>query len=226
MNRYIDKEIESVFSNIFHLGSLTEKALSDSAWALAKRGEARELARSVIDGDDKIDDLASEINRASFGLIARHQPVALDLRALEAAIRIALDLERIADLAVNIARIASLPGADAHSPEKLKSMSEFALKMLAGAMSALGKKDASAAEKIFAMDDELDDMENEVFSGLMDAVIESNSLTRGTYDLITVARLLERAGDHVTNICEQVCYMASGRRVAASDYRRPKAETL
>lgn len=223
MNRYKDREIETIFSKVFQLGSLAEQALADAMWALANRDRA--LALKIREGDDTVDELAAEINAVSFATIARHQPVAFDLRALEAAIRMALDLERIADYAVNIARLAGRMETVVEPPEGLRVMGGLVLRMLGEAMRALRNRDLATAEAVFPLDDELDDREGEVFSLLLGRVIEKSELTNEVYGLISAARILERAGDHVTNICEQICYMVAGKRVKASSYRRPKAET-
>lgn len=220
MNRQKDREIESLFAKIYQLGALAEKAMSDAVWALAHQD--RETARNIVEGDDSVDDLALEINTLSFELIARYQPVASDLRALEACIRMALELERITDLAVGISRVTLDLDARIKSLKTIQPMGEKVVEMLNSAMLAFTKRDAAAAEKIFAMDDDVDDYENAAFTEIMEAVMEAPSLVSRGGKLITVPRLLERAGDHVTNLVEQICYMLVGRRVKATKYRRPK----
>jgi phosphate transport system protein len=219
MNRYKDQEMDSLFAKIYALGAHTERALRDAVWALAHYDG--EIARNIVEGDDSVDDLALEINTLSFELIARYQPVAFDLRALEACIRMALELERITDLAVGISRVTLDLDVKIRSLEIIQPMGERVVEMLNAAMSALTRRDVSAAEKIFAMDDDVDDYEDAAFTEIMEAVMETPSLVYSNSKLITVPRLLERAGDHVTNITEQICYMLVGRRVKASKYRRP-----
>jgi phosphate transport system protein len=222
MNRFKDKEIESLFDKIFELGSLAERALSDAVWALSHHD--KDLARRVLEGDDATDELALEINTLSFQTIARYQPVAYDLRALEACIRIALDLERIADLAVSVARVTLDLDARIRPLENLEPMGARVVEMLNLTMAALLRRDVRAAEKVFAMDDSVDDYEDGVFAELMETVMETPALAGGSNKLITVARVLERAGDHVTNIAEQICYMIAGNRVRAAKFRRARAE--
>ena len=220
MIRYKDKEMESLFAKIYHLGALAENAMRSAVWSLAHQD--RELARNIVEGDDSVDDLALEINTLSFELIARYQPVAFDLRALEACIRMALELERITDLAVGISRVTLDLDVKIRPLKIILPMGERVVEMLNAAMLAMTKRDMSAAEKIFVMDDDVDDYEGEAFREIMETVMEAPSLVSRSSKLITVPRLLERAGDHVTNITEQICYMLVGRRVKATKYRRPK----
>jgi phosphate transport system protein len=223
MERYRDTEIDELFSKLFELASLTQRALSDSVWALSHHDKA--LARKVKDGDDAIDELALRIDTDSFQIIARYQPVAMDLRSLEACIRIALDLERISDLAVSIARTTICLDTRIKPLLGLAPMGEKVITMLDTVMKALLERDPAIAVSVFPMDDEVDNMEDKVFSELLEVVTETRGVIQGTDRLLMVARFLERSGDHVTNISEQICYMLTGRRVRASDYRRPLADT-
>jgi len=220
MTRFKDQEIELLFAKIYQLGALAERAMRDAVWALSHQD--RELARSIVEGDDSVDDLALEINILSFELIARYQPVAFDLRALEACIRMALEMERITDLAVGISRVTLDLDVKIKPLKVIQPMGERVVEMLNAAMLALTKRDSSAAENIFVMDDDVDDYEGAAFTEIMEVVMAAPSLVSRSSKLITVPRLLERAGDHVTNITEQICYMLLGRRVKATKYRRPK----
>ena len=219
MERYRDTEMDELFSKLFELASLPQRALSDSVWALSHHDKA--LARKVKDGDDAIDELALTIDTESFQIIARYQPVAMDLRSLEACIRIALDLERISDLAVSIAKTTI--GLDVRIKPLLglAPMGEKVTEMLDSVMKSLLERDSAMAESVFPMDDEVDSLEDMVFKELLEVVTETRGVIQGADRLLMVARFLERAGDHVTNISEQICYMLTGRRVKASDFRRP-----
>ena len=222
MNRYKDQEIESLFGKVFQLGAMAERATRDAIWALSNKD--RDIARKLMDGDDAVDALALEINTVSFQLIARYQPVALDLRTLEACIRMALDLERIADLAASVARVTLDLDPRVKPFKNVQPMGERVIDMLNTAMTSLSNRDIYLAEKIFVMDDAVDDLEDVAFIEMMETIIENPSLASGGSKLITVPRLLERSGDHVTNIAEQICYMLVGRRVKSAEYRRPKPE--
>jgi phosphate transport system protein len=222
MYRFKDQEIESLFAKVFQLGAFAERAMRDAIWALTRQD--KELALKIMESDDAVDDLALEINTLSFQLIARYQPVAFDLRALEACIRMALDLERITDLAVGVARVTLDLDVKPKSLRNIQPMGERVVEMLNAAISALTRRDVSAAEKIFMMDDDVDDYEDAAFTEMMETVMETPSLAKNGSKLINVPRLLERAGDHVTNIAEQICYMLIGQRVKATEYRRPKPE--
>jgi phosphate transport system protein len=214
--------MESLFAKVFDLGGMAERAMSNAIWALSRQDKS--LAREVAEEDDLVDALALEINTVSFQLIARYQPVAFDLRALEACIRMALDLERITDLAVSIARVTLDLDVRIKALKNLHPMGERVIEMLNEAMSSLARRDAGMAERIFVMDDEVDDFEDAVFSELMEIVMHTPEVASGSNKLIMVARVLERAGDHVTNLAEQICYMLTGKRVKASEFRRPMGE--
>ena len=222
MNAFKERELESLMTKVFELGSMCEKALTNAIWALSHRD--KELARAVLNGDDAIDELAAEINVESFQMIARYQPVAFDLRALEACIRMALDLERISDLAATVAKTTITADTDMNMTPSLISMGERVVDMLNKALTALLKRDVELAKSIFAMDDMVDDYEDSVFADLMDIVKVDQDFMSSAGRLITAARVIERAGDHVTNMCEQICYMVTGRRIKATEYRRPKSE--
>ena len=226
MTKFKDREFDSLFAKIYQLGALAERAMRDAIWALAHQD--KDIARNIVEDDDSVDDLALEINALSFELIARYQPVAFDLRALEACIRMALELERITDLAVGISRVTLDLDTRMKPLKNIQPMGERVVDMLNGAMSALTNRDAEAAKEIFIMDDQVDDYEDVVFTEIMEAVKEIPSLQSRGSKLMAVPRILERAGDHVTNITEQICYMLTGRRVKATKYRRPKPgeETL
>ncbi|MDR1965364.1 MAG: phosphate signaling complex protein PhoU [Synergistaceae bacterium] len=222
MNSFKDKEIDSLFAHVFELGTMAERSMRDAVWSLSRQD--KNIARSVLEGDDDADALALEINKVSFQLIARYQPVAFDLRALEACIRMALDLERFTDLSVSVARVTLDLGTPIKPLENIQPMGEQVIRMLNTAMTALLKRDSILAKEVFAMDDEVDDFEDAAFAEVMRIAMDSPALAAGGNKLVNVARVLERAGDHVTNVAEQICYMLTGVRVRASEYRRPMKE--
>ena len=218
--KHMDGELQGVRDALFKMAVLAEKSVKDAVWALANRDTA--VAQSVLDGDDVIDELAHEIDTACFSLIARYQPVALDLREIAAMVHMVIDLERIGDLAGNIAKIGVQVPVLAKPLVDIPRMSELVIEMINLSMTAFLKRDVAPAHRAFAMDDLVDDLETQVFRELFVMMMENPSIMERANRLIMVSRILERAGDHATNLSEQACFVISGEKVKASQFRRAK----
>ena len=218
--RHMDEELQGVRDALFKMAVLAEKSVKDAVWALVNRDTA--VAQSVLDGDDAIDELAHEIDTACFFLIARYQPVALDLRQIAAMVHMVIDLERIGDLAGNIAKIGMQVPILAKPLVDIPRMSELVIEMINLSMTAFLKGDVAPAHKAFAMDDLVDDLETQVFRELFVMMMENPNIMERANRLIMVSRILERAGDHATNLSEQACFVISGEKVKASQFRRAK----
>jgi phosphate transport system protein len=169
--------------------------------------------RDVIDGDKPINDLQMDVDDRCFTLMALHQPVAIDLRFVVAATRISVDLERVGDLAVDIAEIAERYLA--HRPVKrlidLPRMSTIAEQMLRTALEAFLQRNASLAQSVLGQDDQLDDLRNQVFRELLTYMLGDPQTIEPGIDLILIARHLERIGDHATNIAEDAIFVTEAR---------------
>jgi phosphate transport system protein len=206
-----ERHLHELQDDVLILGSMVEKAISRSIEALKKRD--LELARQVIATDRQIDLKRYEIEAKCTELIVTQQPVASDLRIIMAVLYIIVDLERIADHAGGIAKIAILIGDE--PPLKplidIPRMAQKTIDMLHRSLDAFVKHDADAARQISAEDDEIDSLYDQVFRELLVFMMEDpRTVTRATR-LIWVAHNLERTADRVTNICERVVFTVTGK---------------
>jgi phosphate transport system protein len=206
-----ERHLHELQDDVLILGSMVEKAISRSIEALKKRD--LELARQVIAGDREIDLKRYEIEEKCTELIITQQPMASDLRIIIAVLYIIVDLERIADHAGGIAKIAIMIGDE--PPLKplidIPRMAQKAIDMLHRSLDAFVKHDADAARQISAEDDEIDSLYDQVFRELLVFMMEDpRTVTRATR-LIWVAHNLERTADRVTNICERVVFTVTGK---------------
>ena len=207
-HRLLDDELDSLRDKVLLLGGQTETALDQAMRALTNRDS--ELARNVLENDDKVDRLEVEIDRQCIDIIALRQPAAKDLRFVISVAKMAPILERIADHACNIARAA----IDLNNEPELAavadlgSMSEHALGMLRAALDAFTSSDAIAAREVIKSDARINDLYNYIFQKLIEMMgTEPGTATRNAR-LLFVAKHLERIGDYVTDICELTVYMA------------------
>jgi phosphate transport system protein len=169
-----------------------------------------ELARKVLEDDDRVDRLEVEIDRQCIDIIALRQPAARDLRFVISVAKMAPVLERIADHACNIARAAidlnNEP--ELNSVFDLKQMADHALLMLRAALDAFTKSDAVSARQVIASDSVINDLYNHVFHRLIEMMVTEPTTATRNARLIFIAKHLERIGDYVTDICELTVYMA------------------
>jgi phosphate transport system protein len=214
------KKLREIQDDILAMGSMVSKAISRSIEALKKRN--LELAQQVIDDDRKINHKRFEIEEKCVELIATQQPMASDLRIILAVLNILSEVERIGDYAEGIAKIAIMIGDE--PPLKplidIPRMAEQTVDMLRRSLDAFINRDAEAARKISTEDDTVDHLYDQVFRELLTFMAEDpKTITRATR-LIWVAHNLERAADRVTNICERVVFVVTGRmeEIGASKY--------
>ena len=209
----IQSGLVGINNHLVRMAFLAEEQIRDSIRALEEKNV--ELAEQVKSQDDIIDDLQRIIEDQSIKLIATQQPVASDLRALFTTIKIVTDVERMADYAVDIARIAILLKDEdiSHSIKELKKMTDLVCRMLRESIDAYTAKDEEQAYEITKMDDEVD-------NGLMNLVKflyhEADSAVENHFkvsQLNFIGKYLERIGDHATNICEWTIYIVSGEYV-------------
>jgi len=209
--RLIDDDLEALKSRLMRMGTLADERVQAAIEGLV--GGDQFQIRDVIDGDKPINDLQMEIDDRCFTLIALHQPVAVDLRFVVAATRICVDLERVGDLAVNIAETADRYLE--HRPVKrlidLPRMSTIAEGMLRTALEAFLQRDSSLAHSVLKRDDQLDDLKNQVFRELLTYMLGDPQTIEPGIDLILIARHLERVGDHATNIAEDAIFVTEAR---------------
>jgi phosphate transport system protein len=218
-----DTDLQDLARMVAEMGGLAEKEISDSVDALATRDS--ELARRVITIDAMIDALQHEIEDKAILTIARRQPMAVDLREIVSALRVANDLERIGDLAKNIGkRVIALNGE--FPPPKLirgvEHMAELVLSQLKDVLDAYGRRDVAKAVVVWKGDEEVDAMCTSLFRELLTYMMEDPRNISFCIHLMFCAKNIERMGDHATNIAETVHYMIEGRPIGEP---RPKGDT-
>jgi phosphate transport system protein len=217
-----EDELTGLGTKIAHMGGMAEEALALAIEALEKHDTA--LASRVIDGDAKIDRLEREIEEQAIVMIARRQPMALDLREIMVAIRIAAVLERAGDLAKNIAKRAFALDAETYPKSiiaGLTRMGRLALRQLKDVLDAYAQRDAVKALEVWGADQEVDDMYNSMFRELLTYMMEDPRNIGICTHLLFGAKNLERIGDHATNIAENVYYLVHGEPIEAE---RPKGD--
>lgn len=212
-----DGSLQELKEKLLIMSSLAEKVLHDSVESLKKMDES--LANEVIELDDKLDKLELEIDEFAIKLITTQQPVAKDLRKIVSAIKIASDLERIADLSVNIAKVTKrLKGQKLIKPLiDIPKMTETSQKMLRTSMDAYVNEDIQLAKQLAEMDDTIDHTYKLVLNELLEYMVKDSSLIDQGQQLGFVARYIERIADHITNIGESVIYLVSGERKILND---------
>jgi len=218
-----DSDLQDLARMVAEMGGLAEKQISDSVDALAKRDTG--LAQRVTQSDANIDALQHQIEDKAVLTIARRQPMAVDLREIVGALRVANDLERIGDLAKNIAkRVIALNGE--FPPAKLirgvEHMADLVLGQLKMVLDAYARRDVGKAMAVWRGDEGIDAMCTSVFRELLTYMMEDPRNITFCIHLMFCAKNIERMGDHATNIAETVHYMIEGRPIAET---RPKGDT-
>jgi len=219
MERHFERDLEELKERLLWMGSLAERAVHQSVQSVLDADE--KLARSVLDEEPVVNELQKEIDDRVVQLLALYQLMATDLRFVLAVSRINNDLERIADQAVNISqaalRVIRHPRVKPYVD--LPRMSEIAEEMVRDALNALVHKDLDLAKSVLGRDDEVDNLRDQIFRELLSYMMGDSAVVFPAFELILVAKNLERIGDHATNIAEDVIYM-----VAGSDVRHPAAD--
>jgi phosphate transport system protein len=206
-----DRDLEALGRKIAEMGGIAEKMLADSIDALVGLDES--VARAVVASDPRLDALQREIEESAVLTIAKRQPLAIDLREIIAAIRVSGDLERVGDLAKNIARrTQKLAGEPRLSRAMigLRHMGELAALYLKEVLDAYAQRDAERARAVWMRDAELDALEDSVFRDLLTFMMEDPRNISFCTHLLFCSKNIERAGDHATNIAETVYYLVTG----------------
>ncbi len=216
MSVHLQREIDDLKKHLLSICALAEEQVQLAVRAFIDRNA--ELARQVEAGDEEIDLREVEVEEDCLKVLALYQPVAIDLRLIVSALKINNDLERIGDLAVNIARkgaaIAALPPMEI--PFDLQAMSEKTQAMLRGSVDALVNMDVEGANAVSARDDEIDCMKHDLRRKVQELIRTDPSNVEFFLNLLAVSRNLERIADLASNIAEDVIYMAEGRIVRHS----------
>ena len=211
--RHFEQELEELKGRLLWMGSLAERAVHQSVQAILESNEM--LTQKVIKEEAAINELQLEIDERVMQLLALHQLMAVDLRFVLAATRINADLERIGDQAVNIAQAAQriLRHARVKPYIDLPRMTELAEGMVRDSLDSLVRKDVELAKAVLTRDDQVDQLRDQIFRELLTYMMENSSFVFPAFDLILVAKNLERVADHATNLAEDVIYMVAGRDV-------------
>jgi len=211
--RHFQEELDELKSRLLEMGGLAEDRLRLAVRGLVERDGT--LVEKVLIGDGAINQLHIDIDDRCFKLLALHQPMAVDLRAIVAAVKINTDLERVGDLAVNISEAARRYLQ--HPPVKelidIPRMAELAQDMLRDALDAFVRRDLNLAQHVLVQDDALDALKTAVFRDLLGYMLRDTPTIEPALDLILISRHLERIGDHATNVAEDVIFMVSARDV-------------
>jgi phosphate transport system protein len=217
-----DADLQELLRQVAEMGGLAERLIADSVSALTRRDV--ELAKRVVANDAAVDTLQHEIEEKSVLTIARRQPMAIDLREVVGALRVSNDLERIGDLAKNIAKRVTALSGDFH-PQKLirgvEHMSALVLAQIKRVLDAYAGRDLEAALAVWKGDEEIDAMCTSLFRELLTYMMEDPRNITFCIHLMFCAKNIERMGDHATNIAETVYYMVEGRTIAD---QRPKGD--
>jgi phosphate transport system protein len=216
------EELEQLKARLLEMGGLAEEEVRLAVRGLVERDNAN--IDQVILGDGPLNSLHIEIDNRCFMLLALHQPVAADLRTIVSAVKINTDLERVGDLAVNIAEAARRYAM--HPPVKrlidIPQMARIAQSMLRDALDSFVRQDTDLAEHVLNEDDKLDALKDQIFRELLTYMLQDPATIEPALDLILISRHLERIGDHATNVAEDVIFIVSAKDVRhhASDLGR------
>ena len=210
---HFQEELQQLKTRLLEMGGLAEDRVRSIVGALVDRNPA--TVDRVLAGDTPINQLHIEIDSRCFKLLALHQPMAVDLRAIVSAVKINTDLERVGDLAINIAE--AVKRYMRHPPVKelidIPRMADIAQRMLRDALDAYVRRDIALAQAVLNEDDELDALKTQVFRELLTFMLQDPATIEPALDLILISRHLERIGDHATNVAEDVIFMVSARDV-------------
>ena len=216
---HFQDELERLKTRLLEMGGLAEDRVRAALEGLVSRDMA--VINRVLGGDTPINQLHIEVDNRCFMLLALYQPMAVDLRAIVSAVKINTDLERVGDLAINIAE--AVTRYLKHPPVKelidIPRMARIAQSMLRDALDAYVRRDTVMAQAVLDQDDELDGLKTQVFRELLTYMLQDPAKIEPALDLILISRHLERIGDHATNVAEDVIFM-----VLAKDVRHHSGE--
>ncbi|OLC42058.1 MAG: phosphate transport system regulatory protein PhoU [Nitrospirae bacterium 13_1_40CM_4_62_6] len=211
MDRHFDEELKELKAKILRMGSLVESQIQGALRALTERDSA--LARRVIENDHGVNALDVEVDENCLRLLALHQPAARDLRFITTAMKISTELERMSDLAENIAeRAIELNEEPQLKPYiDLPRMGNWTLRMVKESLDSFVNQDAVLARKVCTDDDFVDDLTEQLFRELMSFMIENPQTISRAIRLTFIGKYIERIADHATNVAELVVYLVEGK---------------
>ena len=213
----LDKDLDELNQDILKMGGIIEQQIYEAVECLINKD--RDLAEKVIKRDDEVDELQQIIEDKSVRLVIRQQPIAKDLRTIFVGIKLVTDLERISDIAVNIARIANRIIDQQYIKPliDIPRMAKIAQTIVRVALDSYVRRDVNMAESLFDMEEEIDHLYSQIFRELLVIMMENPRTISQATQFLMVARHLERIGDHSTNIGEMVVYLETGKRIKLND---------
>ena len=217
-----DRDLEAIQASIMKMGGLVESAILDAAQSLETNDE--ELARDVRERDKAIDALEEQVNEEAARVIALRAPTASDLRTVLSVIKISGNLERCGDYAKNLAKRTTVlieMQVPEGAPKSLRRMAREVQAMMKDALDAYVRRDADLAEAVRQRDQDVDQMYNALFREFLTFMLEDPRNITSCMHLHFIAKNIERMGDHVTSIAEQVIYLVTGDM---PDESRPKSD--
>jgi phosphate transport system protein len=219
MSKHLQRDLDNLQRDILAMAGLVELTIYKAIRALTERDVI--MAREVISGESQIDDEENHIDEECLKMLALHQPVAIDLRRITAAMMIIVDLERMGDLAEEIAERAIQLARPPYFPipERLQRMTDLTTTMVRQSLDAFVNLDIHLARLVYRLDDEVDGYCDQIIKELVQAMKSSPELIEGGLSLFSATRHLERIADHATNIAEDVIYLVEGEIVR----HRPQA---
>ena len=210
MSKHLQRDLDDLQRDLLALAASVEEAIHEAIRSLQDRDAA--LAHQVIAGDNQIDQEENHVEEECLKILALHQPVAVDLRRIASAMKINNELERMGDLAEDIAEralhLADLPPIPI--PAKLQQMTDLAAAMVRESLDAFVNLDSRQARRVCRMDDEVDRYNDEIIDELMNMMRSSPEMVEAGVSLFSATRHLERIADHATNIAEDVVYLVEG----------------
>ncbi len=224
MERHFDDELKELEEKLFHMASLAEESIAKAVKSLVERDSA--IAQDVIESDEAMNMRDIEIDELCLRLLALQQPIAKDLRFISSAMKINNNLERIGDLSVNIAKrsLDLLKEPSLKPLIDIPRMAGLAQKMVKDSLDAFVNRDADRARNVCLRDDEVDQLNHQIFRELLTYMLQDPKTITRSVDLILIGRHLERIADHATNIAEEVVYMVKGKNIKHHVEEKEKAE--
>ncbi len=216
MSKHLQRDLENLKRDILIMGSMVENSTNKAILALVQRKS--ELAEEVIQGDHKINNKENKIEEECLKILALHQPVAADLRFIIVVLKVNNDLERMGDLAINISERSVYLSAREPLEVSLDfpRMIEGVRKMVKGSLDSLVGQDPRLARDVLAMDDEIDNINREMYEVLQKVMRDDPSTVNRAVQLLSASRYLERIADLTTNIAEDVVFMVEGELIRHS----------
>jgi len=210
MSKHLERDLDNLQRDLLALASSVEEAIFKATRALQEREP--ELAREVIEGDNAIDEEENHVEEECLKMLALHQPVAVDLRRIVSALKINTELERMADLAEDIAErathLARLP--DVPVSAKLQRMTDVTTAMVRQSLDAFVNLDPRLARVVCRLDDEVDKLNHDIIEELIGVMQKAPALVEPGLSMFSAVRHVERIADHATNIAEDVVYLVEG----------------